>query len=182
MILKAKGVCGNFEYEGLRRGTMCWLDFVEELPKDTESGIWPETVIAFSLDGSVLATASLYNSIWFWNTSTGTQLRKFICEEGLVRGISVLPDELVVSISNPPRFLNVWNDTKLRIRRYRTTSTAGEFSPGCVTCDIGLSYDENSVQQGCRLHRKREIDLLPELSAYNLYSGLMFPVHSCWRS
>ncbi|PCD25239.1 hypothetical protein AU210_014347 [Fusarium oxysporum f. sp. radicis-cucumerinum] len=106
------------------------------------------SVIAFSMDGSVLATASIYNSIWLWNTASGTQLKKIICEEGLIRGISVLPDELVVSISNPPPFLNVWNDMELRIRRYRTTNTTEDCSPGRVMCDTGLSYDENSIRRG----------------------------------
>ncbi|KAH7150976.1 quinon protein alcohol dehydrogenase-like superfamily, partial [Fusarium sp. MPI-SDFR-AT-0072] len=30
------------------------------------------SVIAFSMDGSILATASTYNSIWLWNTASGT--------------------------------------------------------------------------------------------------------------
>ncbi|CVL06772.1 uncharacterized protein FMAN_11868 [Fusarium mangiferae] len=106
------------------------------------------TTMAFSPDGKLLATASEHGLIWLWDTSSGTQSRCTKRQEGIIRGIKVLPDELIVSVSDLPPFFNLWNDMKLRIYRYRTTSMTTEQLLERFPDDIGLRYDADWIKQG----------------------------------
>ncbi|SCO19761.1 uncharacterized protein FFE2_14444 [Fusarium fujikuroi] len=106
------------------------------------------TTMAFSSDGKFLAIGSEQGTIRVWDTSSGTQTRWTIRQEGLIRSIRVLPDELIVSVSDIPPFFNLWNDMKLRIHRYRTTTFTTEESLEQFPDDSGLRYDTDWIKQG----------------------------------
>ncbi|KAF5648992.1 G-protein beta WD-40 repeat-containing protein [Fusarium sp. NRRL 52700] len=106
------------------------------------------TTIAFSPDGKFLATASERGVIRLWDTSSGTQLSWAIRPEGFIRAIKVVPNELLVSVSDLPPFFNLWNDMKLRVHRYQTISATTEKLSERVPYDIGLIYDGNWITQG----------------------------------
>jgi WD40 repeat protein len=106
------------------------------------------TTMAFASDGKALATASEHGLIRLWDTSSGAQSGWIIRQEGIIRDIRLLPNELIVLVSDPPTFLKLWNDIKLRIYRYRTPSISVEQVLGRITCNIGLRCNGNWIVQG----------------------------------
>ncbi|KAG4261794.1 hypothetical protein FPRO03_11262 [Fusarium proliferatum] len=107
------------------------------------------STMAFSRDGGVLATASTENAIWLWDVPSGTLIRKILCQEGFVKRINYLSDELLVTVSKSwsPALFNVWGDMALQVHRYQITSPTGKDLPKLIAGNIGLTYDENWIAQ-----------------------------------
>lgn len=78
-------------------------------------------IIQFSPDGEMIAAAFKNRTVLLWRTSTGERLRCMRHEKGIVRGITFLPGEIVLSISQDMcgSFYSPWDPMTVESCRFR---------------------------------------------------------------
>ena len=125
--------------------TPCYLQQKKSIPSDVLKGhLKVVSSVAFSPDGTILASGSWDDTIKLWDIKTGTKIRTLTGHKYWVRSVAFSPDGTTLASGSEDRTIKLWNvktGTEIRtLTGHELVVTAVAFSPDGTTLASG-SYD-----------------------------------------
>jgi WD40 repeat protein len=95
-------------------------EIVENVEKLIKQTTYHNSVyaVAFSPDGTILASSGLYETVRLWNVRTGTEIRRLEGHSRLVPSVAFSPDENILASGSFDKTIRLWDiDTGTELKR-----------------------------------------------------------------